>query len=126
MRPLDTQPTPSVQSGPRRCVLSLRSPCRSTLPSLDVPKSPGSSAPLQAVDSNKELRNAMTKLRLLFKMLQRKNVISSHRGPASMLPNLYPSLPLLRSVLMFLRRSAQGPGQPQEGEEACGQEVVLY
>merc|ERR1712201_64805 len=91
------------------CAVS-KKPVKKYTPSLDVPRSLGSFAPLQDVGSNRELRNAMTKLSQWFRMLQRKNVTSSHRGPANMSPNLYPSLPLLRSVWMFLRRSAQGLG----------------
>merc|ERR1711970_723008 len=65
------------------------------------------------VDSRKEKRSVMTRPRLLSRMLPRNSVLLSHREPANMSPNLCLSLSLLRSVLMFLRRSAQGPRQTQ-------------
>ena len=51
MKPLATQPTPSAQSGPEKSAQCPRRMWRSTLPSLAVPRSLGSSALLQGVAS---------------------------------------------------------------------------
>ena len=91
MKHLDTLPTPSAPSGLRRFAVSPRSQSRSTPPSLDVPRNPLSCVPQLDVDSSRELRSAMTKFRLLFKMLPRKTVTWSPRELASMLPSLFPS-----------------------------------
>merc|ERR1711892_196697 len=80
----------------------------------DVPRSPGSSVRQLVVDSSRELRSALTKPRLLSKMLPRNSVLLSPNVPASMLPSLSPSLNLPRNVLMSPRRSAPGQ-EPTQG-----------
>merc|ERR1711922_12015 len=85
-----------------------------TLPSLDVPRNPESSVPLQAVDSSKELRSVMTRPVQLSKMLPRKNVALSLKELVAMLPNLFPSLSPLKSVLMYPRRSVPDQESTQE------------
>merc|ERR1712025_888375 len=81
--------------------------------SLAVPRNQGNFVHPQAVDSDRVLRSAMTKPRLLSRMLPRRNVAWSHREHASKWPNLYPSCLPLRSVWMSPRRFAQGPGPTQ-------------
>merc|ERR1719288_185214 len=104
-RHLDTPPTLSAPSGQRRFAVSPRSQSRSTPPSLDVPRNQENCVLLLVVDSSRELRSAMTKFRLLFKMLQRKTVTWSPRELASMSPNLFQSCPQLRNVLMSQKKS---------------------
>merc|ERR1712079_775840 len=91
MRHQATPPTPSAPSGPRRFAVSPRSQSRSTPPSQDVPRNQENCVLQLVVDSSRELRSAMTKFRLLFKMLQRKTVTWSLRELASTLPSLFPS-----------------------------------
>merc|ERR1719419_2122017 len=114
MKLLVTQPSPSAPSGPEKCVLLRRRLSRSTLPSLDVPRSLEKCVPLQAVDSKKELRYVMTKPAQLSRMLPRKSVTWNPREPVPMSPNLYPSLSPLRSVLMYPRRSVPDQEPTQE------------
>merc|ERR1719447_1268510 len=90
MRLLVTPPSPSAPSGPEKSVLLRRRLSRSTLPSLDVPRSPEKCVPQQAVDSKKELRYVMTKPAQLSRMPPRKNVTWSPREPVPMSPSLYP------------------------------------
>merc|ERR1740137_89404 len=97
-----TPPTPSAQSGPRKSALYPRRQSRSTLPSPDVPRSQGRSVLLLVVDSRKVQRSVLTKPKLLSRMPQRNSVLLS------------PSLVLLRSVLMYPRRSAPGQ-EPTQG-----------
>merc|ERR1719312_1056567 len=108
-----TPPTPSAPSGPRKCVLYPRSQSRSSLQSQVVPRSQGSSVLLLVVGSRKVLRSVLTRSKLLSRMPLRNSVLLSPSVPASMSPNLCPSLLLLRNVLMFPRRSvhAQEPTQ---------------
>merc|ERR1711970_321440 len=98
MEPLATQPTPSAPSGPRKCALLRRNLSRSSHQSQDVLKNQGRSVLHLDVDSRKEKKSAMTRPRQLSRMLLRNSVLLSPREPASMLPNLFPSLSLLRSV----------------------------
>merc|ERR1711902_306833 len=91
MRHLATPPTPSVPSGPRRSAVSPRSQLQSTPPSPDVPRNQENCVPLQVVDSHRERRLVMTKLKLLSKMLPRKTVTWSPRELASTLPSLFQS-----------------------------------
>merc|ERR1719167_2128942 len=100
MRPLATPPTPSAPSGQRRFVQFPRSQLRSTLPLLDVPRNQGRSVLLLDVDSRKERKNVMTRLRQLFRTLPRNSVHWSHRGPANRSPNLWS-----RNGVMFLLRN---------------------
>merc|ERR1712168_775396 len=109
MRLLVTPPSPSALSGPEKSALLRRRLSRSTLPSLDVPRSPERGVPLLVVDSRKERNSVMTRPKLLSRMLPRKNVPLSPRELVLMLPSLSPSLSLLRSVLMYPRRSAPDP-----------------
>merc|ERR1719147_426254 len=113
MKPLATQPTPSAPSGPRRCVLWRRSLLRSSPQSLGVPRNQGRSVLLLDVGSRKERRSVMIKHKLLSRMLQKNSVLLNPREHANMSPNLSPSLSLPKSVLMFLRRFAQGQRQTQ-------------
>ena len=62
----------------------------------------------------RDLKSVMTNNKLLFRMLPRKNVLSSLREHASTWPSLCLSLNLLRSVLMFPRRSAPDPEPTQD------------
>ena len=101
----------STPSGLRK---SAQFPRRSTLPSLGVPRSQGNSVPQLVVDSSRELRSVMIKPRPLSRMPLRNSVLLSPSVPASMSPNLCPSLLLLRSVLMSPRRSAPGQ-EPTQG-----------
>merc|ERR1712130_498848 len=91
MRHLAIPPTPSVPSGPRRSAVSPRSQSQSTPPSPDVPRNQSSFVPQLVVDSHRERRSVMTKLKLLSKMLPRKTVTWSPRELASMLPSLFQS-----------------------------------
>merc|ERR1740137_51256 len=75
MKLLDTPPTPSAPSGPRKYAVLRRRLSRSTLPSPDVPRSPGRSVLLLDVDSRKEKRSVSTRPRQLFRMLLRNNVL---------------------------------------------------
>merc|ERR1740128_1162620 len=109
-----TPPTPSAPNGPRKSALYPRSQSRSSLLSPDVPRSQGRSVLLLVVDSRKELKNVTTKHKLLSRMPLRNSVLLSPSVPASMSPNLCPSLLLLRSVLMSPRRSAPGQ-EPTQG-----------
>merc|ERR1712002_1080946 len=113
MKPLATQPTPSAPSGLRRCALWRRSLLRSSPQSLVVPRNQERSVLLLDVGSRKERRSVMIKHKLLSRMLLRNSVLLSPREPANMSPNLSPSWSLPKSVLMFLRRFAQGPRQTQ-------------
>merc|ERR1711970_192191 len=108
-----TPPTPSAPSGPRKCVLYPRSQSRSSLQSQVVPRSQGSYVLLLVVGSRKELRSVLTRSKQLFRMPLRNSVLLSPSVPASMRPNLYPSLLLPRNVWMYPRRSvhAQEPTQ---------------
>merc|ERR1712098_812244 len=92
MKHLATQPTPSAPS---------------------VPRNQGRSVLLLDVGSRKERRSVMIKHKLLSRMLLRNSVLSNPREPANMSQNLFPSLSLPKSVLMFLRRFAQGQRQTQ-------------
>merc|ERR1712168_725160 len=114
MRPQVIPPSPSVPSGPEKSVLLKRRLSRSTLPSLDVPRNPERCVPQQAVDSLKVRNSVMTKPRPLSRTPPRKNVALSPREPVPMLPNLYPSLSLLMSVLMYPRRCVPGQEPTQE------------
>ena len=73
MKPLDTPLSPSAPSGLEKNARLPRRKFRSILLSLDVPRSLGSCVPLQDVGSRRELRNALTKHRLLSRMPPRKN-----------------------------------------------------
>merc|ERR1711931_265978 len=106
----DIQLTQSAPSGQRRFAMSPRRMSRSTPQSLDVPRNQESSVPQLVVDSSKELRNVMTKPRLLSRMPPRNSVLLSPSVPASLLL----SFPQPRSVLMSPRRSAPGP-EPTPG-----------
>merc|ERR1712106_707807 len=114
MKLLDTLPTPSVPSGPRKCAVLRRRLSRSTLLSLDVQRNQGRSVLLLDVDSRKEKRNVSTRPRPLFRMLPRNSVLLSPNVPASMSPNWCLNLSPRRNVLMSLRRSAPGP-EPTQG-----------
>merc|ERR1711970_1443896 len=114
MRLLVTPPSPSAQSGLEKSVLLTRNLSRSTLPSLDVPKNPERSVLLLAVDSRREQSYVMRKPVPLSRMLLRKNVALSPREPAVMLQNLSLNLILLRSVLMYPRRSVPDQEPTQE------------
>merc|ERR1719489_145785 len=113
MKPLVTQPTPSAPSGPRKCALLRRNLSRSSHQSQGVPRNQGRSVLHLDVDSRKEKKSAMTRPRQLSRMLLRNSVLLSLREHASMSQNLCPSLSLLRSVLMFPRKSVPGPRQTQ-------------
>merc|ERR1712126_480831 len=70
----------------------------------------GRSVLLLDVDSRKERKNVMTRLRQLFRTLPRNSVHWNHRGPANMSPNWFPSWSLRRTVWMYLRKSVLDPG----------------
>merc|ERR1712106_225919 len=98
----------------RKCAVLRRRLSRSTLPSPDVPRNPGRSALQLDVDSRKEKRSVLTRLRLLFRMLPRNSVLLSPSVPASMSQSLCLNLSPRRNVLMSPRRSAPGP-EPTQG-----------
>merc|ERR1712123_90129 len=114
MKLLDIPPTPSAPSGPRRCAVLRRRLSKSTLPSPDAPRNPGRSVLQLDVDSRKEKRSVLTRLRLLFRMLPRNSVLLSPSVPVSMSPNWCLNLSPRRNVLMSPRRSAPGP-EPTQG-----------
>merc|ERR1719431_1736470 len=114
MKLLVILPSQNAPSGLERFALSIRRLSRSTLPSLDVPRNPESSVHQQAVDSSKELRSVMTRLAPLSRMLPRRNVVLSLKELVAMLPNLFPSLSPLKSVLMYPRRSVPDQESTQE------------
>merc|ERR1712025_1155292 len=84
MKHLDTQPTPSAPSGPRKFAVCPRSPSRSTPPLQGVPRNLWNFALLQDVDSKRERKNAMRNNKQSFKMLPRKTVTSSPRELVTM------------------------------------------
>merc|ERR1712121_529671 len=106
MRHLDTPPTPSAQSGPRRSATSPRRMSRSTLQLLDVPRNQESFVLQQVVDSSKELRSVMTKPKLLFKIPPRRNVPWSLKEHVVMSLSWSQSFLPKKNVLMFQRRFA--------------------
>merc|ERR1719228_1791518 len=67
-----------------------------------------------AVDSKRDLRCVMRKLKLLYKMLLRKSVPLNLREPVPMSPNLCPNWSPLRSVWMFPKRFAPDQELTQE------------
>merc|ERR1712098_303628 len=103
----------------------LRSQWRSTLPSLAVPRSPGSCVLLLDVASNRERRSAMTRHRPWCRTPPRNSVLWSPREPVSTSPSWCPSWSPPRSVWITQGGVHQVQDQPQEGQETCGQEVVL-
>merc|ERR1719244_2343748 len=70
--------------GPRRFAVLRRRLSRNTHPSPVAPRNPGRSVLQLAVASRRELRNAMTRPKQLFRMPLRNSVPLNHRGPASM------------------------------------------
>merc|ERR1739847_165817 len=80
---LVTPPSPSAQSGPEKFALLRRSLSRSTLPSLDVPRSPERCVLLLAVDLRRELKFVMIRPAQLSRMLPRKNVALSPKNLCS-------------------------------------------
>merc|ERR1719175_84368 len=114
MKPLDTQLSPSAPRGQERAVMLRRRELLSTLLSLDVPRNPENFVLLLDADLKRELRFVMTRLKLLFKMLLRKNVLLNLKEPANMSPSLFPSWNLLKSVLMYPRRSGPDPSPTPE------------
>merc|ERR1712025_67503 len=114
MKHLDTPLRQSAPSGQEKFAVSPRRTSRSTLLSRDAPRNQENFVPLQDADSSKERKNVMTKLRLLFRMPPRRNVLWSPKEPVVMSPSWFPSSLPKKSVLMFPRRSAPGQEQIQE------------
>merc|ERR1719348_2248990 len=91
MKLQDTQQTPSVQNGPRRCAAFHKRMSKSSLQLRLVPRNPGNCVPQQDADLKREERNVLIRLRQLCRMPQRRSAPWSPKGHVIILPNLFPS-----------------------------------